>query len=400
MQQELRDDFPSVNVSILGINDAVSEPGNEPTTDGRDIPWLQDVDENSDLQSDVWTAWDVVERDVIILDDENRPVGRYNLTANDLGDPALYAELRELILDIASFQSAPSSLSGYVYFDVSNDGIKDSAESAIGNVLVTLDGTTTQGQAIQQTQMTEANGSYEFFGLDAGTYTISQSQPTSVLDGVDTVGSAGGTAENDRFTVVLGEGVDGEDYNFGERGRQAASIRLVDLLSSTPRDAMTTGVQPGTDNHWYCLEGEWTKFQFAQVNVSSDRTNVDVQARDTHGHEFQDDFRTDDATQILVLEEDDAFMSMRIVAPLTDRTALERAAAAAAENAAEGESGLDGAEGETAQEPAFGLLPPEVPVATRSVTATDEKSEIELNSEVAIDHLMAEQAWPVSFRRR
>lgn len=46
----------------------------------------------------MWAAWQVTFRDVVILDTENRPVGVYNLTVHDLGDPASYAELKQLLI--------------------------------------------------------------------------------------------------------------------------------------------------------------------------------------------------------------------------------------------------------------------------------------------------------------
>ena len=40
--------------------------------------------------------------DVILLDAQNRPIGTYNLTIHDLGNPAHYAELRTLLVNAAS----------------------------------------------------------------------------------------------------------------------------------------------------------------------------------------------------------------------------------------------------------------------------------------------------------
>jgi hypothetical protein len=49
-----------------------------------------------------WDLWEVEYRDVILLDSENRPVGIYNLTSNDLGNPTHYAALRQMLVDAAT----------------------------------------------------------------------------------------------------------------------------------------------------------------------------------------------------------------------------------------------------------------------------------------------------------
>ena len=66
-------------------------------TDGRDLPWLQDTDE--DL---VWDSWDHVYRDVIILGPSNEEVGRYNVSSFDLSDDDNYTALVELLVEAAT----------------------------------------------------------------------------------------------------------------------------------------------------------------------------------------------------------------------------------------------------------------------------------------------------------
>lgn len=344
MQIDLRAGYPDLDIEIVGVNDrgTGSILGNEGMTEGRDLPWLQDVENSSDGQS-VWEAWEVTERDVMILDANNVMAGLYNLTENDLEDPVNYGELQDLFVEIASSQTDPSSLSGHVYFDVSNDGIKDSVESPIGNVEITLTGVNHQGQSVNQTILTEANGAYAFFGLGPGTYTISQTQPVFVLDGQETIGSAGGMVDAGQFTVVLGEGIDGQGYDFGERGRVAEAIRLVDFLSSTVDDGMIAASEVGTDNHWYCLAGDWQEFQYAHVALSADGSTVTVRARDTHGHNFKDVFDTSGSQQIHPLLESDTYKSLRISGNLTDITA---SSTTTNENAPTAEINADGAEEE------------------------------------------------------
>ena len=68
-------------------------------TEGRDLPWLQDT-----AADNVWNTWTHEYRDVRILDREGVEVSVYNLTDNDLGDPANYATLRGAIEDAIALE--------------------------------------------------------------------------------------------------------------------------------------------------------------------------------------------------------------------------------------------------------------------------------------------------------
>ncbi len=96
LQDELDADHPGV-FRILGVNEVGFEAGNDDMCDGRDLPWLQDVE-----GVDVWGAlWDVTYRDVIVLDDSNVVYGVYNVTDHNLSDPVEYAGLRQMMREAA-----------------------------------------------------------------------------------------------------------------------------------------------------------------------------------------------------------------------------------------------------------------------------------------------------------
>ncbi len=108
-----------------------------------------------------------------------------------------------------------ASLSGYVYYDRSDDGIFDSGESPIAGVTVEL--LDAQGNGTGITTETDANGFYDFKNLEAGTWGVRETQPADYFDGKDTIGSNGGLVTNDLFTgIALAYGEDATDYNFGE----------------------------------------------------------------------------------------------------------------------------------------------------------------------------------------
>lgn len=111
----------------------------------------------------------------------------------------------------------PSSLSGYVYLDADENGLRDSSEQGIADVTLQLQGVDDRGQAVLLTTTTDANGFYRFGNLRPGTYSIQETQPSGFFDGQDVVGSQGGRLDNDRlFDINLLAGVDGSENNFGE----------------------------------------------------------------------------------------------------------------------------------------------------------------------------------------
>ena len=96
MQDEFDAD-PTVDITILGVNDTGLESGNASITAGRDMPWLQNTG-----AEDVWNLWGVTYRDVWIVDENNVAVGVFNVTANNLGTAANYDALKALFLAAAA----------------------------------------------------------------------------------------------------------------------------------------------------------------------------------------------------------------------------------------------------------------------------------------------------------
>ena len=115
-------------------------------------------------------------------------------------------------------------MSGYVYADTDNDGIRDAGEQGLSGVTVRVIPVDTL--APQQTIIlsTNAQGFYEATNLSPGTYRIVEAQqPAAYLDGLDTAGTVAGvprgTAVNPGDNIediFLSGGARGVDYNFGE----------------------------------------------------------------------------------------------------------------------------------------------------------------------------------------
>ncbi len=97
MQVELNGLETALPIQIVGVNDIGLESGNDGMIAGNTLSWLQPV-----TGEDIWTAWDVVYRDVIILGPGNEQLGVFNLSTFDLSDSANYDALMNQLLQAAN----------------------------------------------------------------------------------------------------------------------------------------------------------------------------------------------------------------------------------------------------------------------------------------------------------
>ncbi len=130
-------------------------------------------------------------------------------------------------------EASPARISGYVYHDANNDGVRGSNEEGIpGTTLVLVD---TNGKVVATT--TSNNGFYEFDNVLPGEYTIHETQPIGFIDGIDTPGTIRGTRVGQLGTggdsivaIQVKQGDVGVEYNFGELlGASLAGRVHVDL---------------------------------------------------------------------------------------------------------------------------------------------------------------------------
>ena len=96
MQKELEAAPGARPIRILGVNETGRESGNPVMTRSLDLPWLQDT-----AEADVWTAWSVTARDVVVLGPDGRVAHTFNVTENSLLDAGNYAALKDLLRQAA-----------------------------------------------------------------------------------------------------------------------------------------------------------------------------------------------------------------------------------------------------------------------------------------------------------
>ncbi|NIL98397.1 MAG: DUF11 domain-containing protein, partial [Planctomycetales bacterium] len=141
--------------------------------------------------------------------------------------------------ELTLVEPALSSISGYVYVDLNNDGQRGPSEPPIGGVEIQLSGTDVVGNTVSRVDVTDNEGFYRFSDLLPGHYSVKEVQPAGFRDGIDTPGMVAGgtgllqyTVHDDLFAGIgLAGGVDAVEFNFGELMHRVSKR---DYLASTP----------------------------------------------------------------------------------------------------------------------------------------------------------------------
>lgn len=170
----------------------------------------------------------------------------------------------------------PSVLGGAVFLDGNGNGVFDSGELPLAGVEIRLQGTDDFGTAVQKTAYTAPDGSYQFADLAPGQYTLTQVQPPFLVDGVDKIGTQGGSVANDRFTIDLDENTQGMGNNFGERSRAAQFHSLRDLFASTSRSGLLLIVDTANNRTTSSGNGEWQQYHDASAKLTADGKHWEI----------------------------------------------------------------------------------------------------------------------------
>jgi hypothetical protein len=187
----------------------------------------------------------------------------------------------------------PASLSGVVWEDFNNDGQVDFGESGIDGVTITLTGTDFLGRSVNQTQQTSGGGAYSFPNLLPGNYSLTETQPAGSTQGIDSVGTAGGSVSApDQFSVALGLGLNGLNYNYGEQPPAGSGVKHgqtagIGFWNNKNGQALINSLNGGTGTQlgdWLAATLPNTFGIHAGSNNLTGKTNAEVAAL------FQQDF--------------------------------------------------------------------------------------------------------------
>jgi hypothetical protein len=139
--------------------------------------------------------------------------------------------------DTDTVDQAFSAISGYVYLDRNDNGVRESEDPGIADVEVSLFGTDLLQDIVDRQTKTDVHGRYRFGDLLPGTYAVEVEQPAPFVDGKETPGTGvlvdPDVADNVFSNVQIDRGQEAVNFNFGEL-RPTFSKR--DLITSAFRD--------------------------------------------------------------------------------------------------------------------------------------------------------------------
>lgn len=126
-----------------------------------------------------------------------------------------------------------ATISGAVYLDENNNGIRDVGELGFEGVVITLTGTDSLGNSVDIAVSTDSDGLYQYANLAAGTYVVTETQPNGIRDGITSLGTGATAVASDNVfsDLALGQAANAVDFNFGELGVILSKRRF--LASST-----------------------------------------------------------------------------------------------------------------------------------------------------------------------
>src|SRR5206468_4606235 len=141
-------------------------------------------------------------------------------------------------------------------------------------------------------QRTDADGAYVFANLRPGSYTLTESQPAGYGQGINTIGTAGGTQALDQFFVALAKGVDGVNYNYGERPPATGPVQKgqtagIGFWNNKNGQALILALNGGGNSHEL---GDWLAASFSNLYGASSGNNLAGKSNDSIAALFQKDF--------------------------------------------------------------------------------------------------------------
>ena len=209
-------------------------------------------------------------------------------------------------------EAVPTDISGVIYLDVNNNGVRDPQEIELAGVDVTLTGTNLRGLPVDQTVKTDVNGVFKFLNIlpnlegDTLGYKITAATPKFLIDGIDSIVNPNvewndvdndgirdanelynpGVAHNDQFTGI----------DLGLFGTQAAKDELcvrrawlveqvhldAQYLASTKKGLAAATNMQGQD-FWFTVLQGWEGVKSAHVQMASNLESCTLTIVDVNG---------------------------------------------------------------------------------------------------------------------
>ena len=177
-------------------------------------------------------------------------------------------------ITVTAVPPARRDLTGLVYADVDNDGVRDDVERAIGGVELRLQGTDIFGAPVSLRTVTDAQGRYRFTAVNPGAYDLMEVQPRFLLDGIDTVSGVPHSGPNDRIAIAAGTDLASLEVRFGERSLHPAFLGIGESINSSSRDGIVVAFDSQWNQLWYSPLNGWEGITSVRVTLSGDRSTA------------------------------------------------------------------------------------------------------------------------------
>ena len=171
----------------------------------------------------------------------------------------------DAVVTISIFDYIPGGLSGLVYIDADGDGVQDVNELVLGGIRIHLTGTTSGGESIDLEMLTSDQGIYEFADLQPGSYTVTQTQPSFLVDGGFQGASPDITFSSNSYSVELAGGQEITDGDFTEKGRKASTLTLFDFFNRPAPPTLIGSFGDTVEEQWIAAHPAWVDFQDTSV---------------------------------------------------------------------------------------------------------------------------------------
>ncbi len=89
-----------------------------------------------------------------------------------------------------------------------------------------------------------------------------------------------------KLTINLPQNIDGQNLNFGERGRMSQHITVFDFLASTPRETVLATTTTDGVGQWYAVEGGWSHAQTLQFQLQTNQTSAKLDVTTTDAQQY------------------------------------------------------------------------------------------------------------------
>jgi hypothetical protein len=171
----------------------------------------------------------------------------------------------DAVVSISIFDYIPGGLSGLVYIDADGDGTQGANELVLGGIKIHLTGTTSDGESVDLEMLTSDQGLYEFTDLRSGSYTVTQIQPSFLVDGGFHGAAPDITFSSNSYSIELAEGQEMSNGDFTEKGREASTLTLFDFFNRPAPPTLIGSFGDTVEEQWIAAHPAWVDFQETSV---------------------------------------------------------------------------------------------------------------------------------------